>query len=122
MENKLFYLVIMQQLSNILQMKKHVNWFLFGIIFTVSLLPAAAFQNTDAILKEFQDESIPVEDVYNKKFESIDVSDNFTKVVNFVLSRKDSEYPQRVSPIGGLSFQCGAGLAGRRHPHDRRYL
>ncbi len=38
-------------------------------------------------------ESIPVEDVYNKEFESIDVSDNFTKVVNFVLSRKDSEYP-----------------------------
>lgn len=38
-------------------------------------------------------ESIPVEDIYHKKFESIDVSDNFTKVVNFVLSRKDSEYP-----------------------------
>ena len=38
-------------------------------------------------------ESIPVEDVYHKDFEVIDVSDNFTKVVNFVLSRKDSEYP-----------------------------
>jgi len=38
-------------------------------------------------------ESIPVEDVYHKDFEVIDVSDNFAKVVNFVLSRKDSEYP-----------------------------
>lgn len=38
-------------------------------------------------------ESIPVEDVYHSKFESINVSENFTKVVDFVLSRKDPEYP-----------------------------
>ncbi len=38
-------------------------------------------------------ESIPIEDVYSKKFESINVSANFTEVVDFVLSRKDSEYP-----------------------------
>ena len=38
-------------------------------------------------------ESILVEDIYQSKFESIDVSDNFTKVVNFVLSRKDPDYP-----------------------------
>ncbi|MEN8193129.1 MAG: chloride channel protein [Bacteroidota bacterium] len=38
-------------------------------------------------------ESIPVEDVYKSDFESINVSDNFAKVVDFVLSRKDPEYP-----------------------------
>ncbi len=38
-------------------------------------------------------ESIPVEDVYKSEIESIIVSENFTKVVDFVLSRKDSEYP-----------------------------
>lgn len=38
-------------------------------------------------------ESIPVEDVYKREIESINVSENFTNVVNFVLSRKDSEYP-----------------------------
>lgn len=38
-------------------------------------------------------ESIPIEDVYKSEIESIIVSENFTKVVDFVLSRKDSEYP-----------------------------
>ena len=38
-------------------------------------------------------ESIPVEDVYHSEFESINVSENFTQVVDFVLSRKDPEYP-----------------------------
>lgn len=38
-------------------------------------------------------QSIPVEDVYQNNVKSINISDNFTKVVNFVLSRKDSDYP-----------------------------
>jgi len=52
-------------------------------------------------------ESIPVEDVYQTEFESIDFSDNFTKVVDFVLSRKDPDYPivdSKGSVIGIISI------------------
>jgi CIC family chloride channel protein len=38
-------------------------------------------------------ESIPVKDVYDKSFTSISVTDNFSKVVNIVLSGKGVEFP-----------------------------
>ena len=46
-------------------------------------------------------EGIPVEEVYNKKFDTINATDNFSKVINTVIKSKSPEYPV-IGPKGRI--------------------